>query len=228
MSRDDLFNINAKIVKGLAEACAKNCPKAIVLLITNPVNSVVPIACEVFKKAGCFDAKRIIGVSTLDVLRANTFLAKKLDCDVNHADVPVIGGHAGETILALFSQAKPSTSGLSQQDIVALDKHVQDAGTEVVEAKAGAGSATLSMAYAASKFADAVIRAQTTKDVVIECCYVNNGGDDYIAGKVQLGPGGAEKLLPNGPLSSYEQKRFDEAKAKLAGDIKTGLTFARA
>jgi malate dehydrogenase len=74
MTRDDLFNINAGIVKTLCEAIAKCCPKAIVNIISNPVNSTVPIAAEVFKKAGVFDPKRVLGVTMLDVIRANTFV----------------------------------------------------------------------------------------------------------------------------------------------------------
>ena len=62
MTRDDLFNINAKIVKGLAEACAQHCPKAMVLIITNPVNSTVPVVAEVFKKKNCYDWKWAIRV----------------------------------------------------------------------------------------------------------------------------------------------------------------------
>lgn len=58
MTRDDLFNINAGIVRDLAQGIAENCPKAFVLIISNPVNSTVPIAAEVFKAAGTFDPKR--------------------------------------------------------------------------------------------------------------------------------------------------------------------------
>ena len=59
MTRDDLFNINASIVKGLCEAIAKTCPQAFVAIISNPVNSTVPIAAEVFKKAGTYDPKKV-------------------------------------------------------------------------------------------------------------------------------------------------------------------------
>lgn len=52
MTRDDLFNTNASIVKGLAEACAKSCPDAMFLVISNPVNSTVPIFAEVLKAKG--------------------------------------------------------------------------------------------------------------------------------------------------------------------------------
>lgn len=74
MTRDDLFNINAGIVRTLCEGIAKCCPNAIVNVISNPVNSTVPIAAEVFKKAGTCDPKRLLGVTTLDVVRANTFV----------------------------------------------------------------------------------------------------------------------------------------------------------
>ncbi|KAH7568814.1 hypothetical protein JRO89_XS06G0055400 [Xanthoceras sorbifolium] len=84
MTRDDLFNINAGIVKSLCTAIAKYCPNALVNMISNPVNSTVPIAAEIFKKAGTYDEKRLFGVTTLDVVRAKTFYAGK-------AKVPVAG-----------------------------------------------------------------------------------------------------------------------------------------
>ena len=74
MTRDDLFNINAGIVRTLCEGVAKCCPDAIVNIISNPVNSTVPIAAEVFKRAGVYNPKRLMGVTTLDVVRANTFV----------------------------------------------------------------------------------------------------------------------------------------------------------
>lgn len=79
MTRDDLFNINAGIVRTLIEGVAKHCPRAIINIISNPVNSTVPIAAEVLKKAGVYDPKRLFGVTTLDVVRANTFVVR-LDC----------------------------------------------------------------------------------------------------------------------------------------------------
>ena len=58
MTRDDLFNTNASIVAELAGACAKACPKAQLLIISNPVNSTVPITAEILKKAGVYDPKK--------------------------------------------------------------------------------------------------------------------------------------------------------------------------
>merc|ERR1719491_124032 len=103
MTRSDLLNVNADIAKGLVEACAKYCPEAVVALIVNPVNSVVPAMMTLWEKAG-LDKRKIVGVTTLDVVRANKFVSEKVGCDVKDVNIPVIGGHAGTTILPLFSQ----------------------------------------------------------------------------------------------------------------------------
>ena len=136
MTRDDLFNTNASIVRDLCEAAAKYCPKAMIAIISNPVNSTVPIASEIFKKHGVYDPKRIFGVTTLDVVRANTFVAEAKGLDAAKVNVPVIGGHAGVTIIPLISRCSPSVS-FPDDKLDALTKRIQDAGTEVVKAKAG-------------------------------------------------------------------------------------------
>jgi malate dehydrogenase len=104
-----------------------------------------------------FNPKKVCGVTTLDVCRANTFVGANQGVDPSTLDVPVIGGHAGITILPLLSQ-----TGLtfSEADREALTKRIQFGGDEVVQAKAGAGSATLSMAYAGYIFAENVLKAK--------------------------------------------------------------------
>ncbi|KAF4751734.1 hypothetical protein FOZ63_000006 [Perkinsus olseni] len=226
MTRDDLFKINAGIVRGLATAAAKYAPKATLCIVSNPVNSTVPIAAEIYKKAGVFDPKKIVGVTQLDITRANTFVSEKTGMDVEHMDVPVIGGHAGETIMALFSQARPQLK-LDQSTIEELDKRIQNAGTEVVEAKNGAGSATLSMAYAAAKFVDVVIRGQRGQ-ITTACAYINEPFEDvsYFSYRCDFGPEGVSRVHPLEGLTAYEKQRLVEVKKKLKGDIQNGLTFA--
>lgn len=108
MTRDDLFKINAGIVRDLVKGIAEFSPKATTLVISNPVNSTVPIAAEVLKAAGVFDPKRLFGVTTLDVVRAETFSQEYSgQKDPSKATVPVIGGHSGETIVPLFSKVSP-------------------------------------------------------------------------------------------------------------------------
>ena len=80
--------------------------QAIINIISNPVNSTVPITAEVLKAAGVYDPAKLMGVTTLDVVRANTFVAEAKGLNVADVDVPVVGGHAGTTILPLLSQAR--------------------------------------------------------------------------------------------------------------------------
>lgn len=228
MTRDDLFKINAGIVRTLCEGIAKCCPNAIVNLISNPVNSTVAIAAEVFKKAGTYDPKRLLGVTTLDVVRANTFVAEVLGLDPREVDVPVVGGHAGVTILPLLSQVKPPSS-FSPEEVDYLTSRIQNGGTEVVEAKAGAGSATLSMAYAAAKFANACLRGLKGEAGVVECAFVASEVTElpFFATKVRLGRGGAEEVYQLGPLNEYERIGLEKAKKELAGSIQKGIDFIR-
>ncbi|XP_059669873.1 malate dehydrogenase, mitochondrial-like isoform X2 [Cornus florida] len=227
MTRDDLFNINASIVKSLCTAIAKFCPNALVTMISNPVNSTVPIAAEVFKKAGTYDEKKLFGVTTLDVVRAKTFYAGKENVPVAEVNVPVVGGHAGITILPLFSQATP-TSNLSEEDIAALTKRTQDGGTEVVEAKAGKGSATLSMAYAGAIFADACLKGLNGVPDIIECSFVQSSITElpFFASKVRLGKNGVEEVLGLGTLSDYEKQGLGNLIPELKSSIEKGIKFA--
>lgn len=226
MTRDDLFKINAGIVKGLSEGVGKFCPDAAIAMISNPVNSTVPIAAEALKKMGTYNPKKLFGVTTLDVVRAKTFYAEKAGLDVKNVDVPVIGGHAGITILPLFSQATPGHS-LSEDVIDALTKRTQDGGTEVVAAKAGKGSATLSMAYAGAMFGDAVLRGLDGAPDVVECSYVESTITDapYFSSKVKIGPNGCEEVYGLGALNAYEQAALDAMMPELKEQIQKGIDF---
>ncbi|KAL9160293.1 hypothetical protein ABFS82_08G189600 [Erythranthe guttata] len=227
MTRDDLFKINAGIVKSLSEAIAKYCPHAIVNMISNPVNSTVPIAAEIFKSNGVYDPRKLFGVTTLDVVRARTFYAGKANVNVADVNVPVIGGHAGVTILPLFSQATPKAN-LSDEYIKALTQRTQDGGTEVVEAKAGKGSATLSMAYAGAIFADACLKGLNGVPDVVECTFVQSTVTElpFFASKVRLGKNGVEEVLGLGTLSDFEQQGLEALKPELKSSIEKGIAFA--
>jgi malate/lactate dehydrogenase len=91
--------------------------------------------------------------------------------DPTRVFVPVIGGHSGNTIIPLLSQVSPPVS-FSQQELDSLTNRIQNAGTEVVEAKAGAGSATLSMAHAGARFSFSILESLNGKEGVVECGYI--------------------------------------------------------
>merc|ERR1711910_8106 len=196
MTRDDLFNTNASIVATIAAAAAKVCPDAMIGIISNPVNSTVPIAAEVYKKAGVCNPKKIFGVSTLDVVRSNEFIGALKGINPQEVNCPVVGGHAGVTIMPLISQCSPAVS-FDADTLNALTVRIQDAGTEVVRAKDGAGSATLSMAYAAARFTDSLIKGMKGVEGVTECAYVESDVTEakYFAKPLVLGPNGIEKNL---------------------------------
>merc|ERR1712232_1435235 len=166
MTRDDLFNINAGIVKTLVTGCAEACPNACILVISNPVNSTVPIAASVLKQKGVYNPSKLFGVTTLDVCRARTFVAQAKGNDVLKTKVP------------LLSQAEPAVSfDDAQRD--ALTHRIMFGGDEVVKAKDGGGSATLSMAFAGAEFADRVMAGMSGEKGVTECTFVQT---DKIAG----------------------------------------------
>lgn len=168
MTRDDLFAINAKIVTGLADAVAQHCDlrRVFVIVISNPVNSLVPAFVErlaLRAPGGSADpARRVLGATNLDVVRASTFLhelaiaAHYKPRDNEMPRVPVVGGHSGDTILPLFSLADQKFPLTAEQQSQLVHR-VQYGGDEVVQAKNGAGSATLSMAHAAFRCAQGFV-----------------------------------------------------------------------
>lgn len=225
MDRSDLFNVNAGIVRNLLEQVAKTAPQALIGIITNPVNTTVAIAAEVLKKAGVYDKNRLFGVTTLDIIRANTFVAELKGKSPDEIEVPVIGGHSGVTILPLLSQVKGVS--FSEQEVIDLTKRIQNAGTEVVEAKAGGGSATLSMGQAAARFGLSLVRALQGESNVVECAYVEGEGKyaRFFSQPLLLGKNGIAERRPVGELSAFEQQALEGMLETLNKDIAQGEAF---
>ncbi|CDR41585.1 CYFA0S07e03818g1_1 [Cyberlindnera fabianii] len=231
MTRDDLFNINASIVRDLASACADSCPNAAVLVISNPVNSTVPIVREVLKQKGVYNKDKLFGVTTLDVLRSSRFLSEVVGTDPTTEKVTVVGGHSGLTIVPLLSQTKHKDLKPDVRD--ALIHRIQFGGDEVVQAKNGAGSATLSMAQAGARFASAVLKGLDGERDIIEPTFVENPiykdeGIDFFATNVTLGPHGVAKIHDLGNLADYEEEMINTAKETLKKNIVKGQEFVTA
>eukprot|EP00924_Labyrinthula_sp_SR-Ha-C_P012696 maker-scaffold_67-snap-gene-0.2-mRNA-1 protein AED:0.08 eAED:0.08 QI:157/1/1/1/0.5/0.33/3/268/322 len=225
MTRDDLFNTNASIVQSLAEACAKSCPDALVFIISNPVNSTVPIFAETLKKHGAYNPKKLFGVTTLDVVRARTFVGEANTTDPSKEEIEVIGGHAGTTILPLIDG---KVEGGKYEGLV---NRIQFGGDEVVKAKDGTGSATLSMAFAAAEFVGKVMSGE----VVEECAFVDQVlcedeewkkkvDCDFFATKLKIGRSGVEEIVVP-KLSAEEEKLFDSMIGDLRAQVKKGQDF---
>ena len=173
---------------------------------------------------GVYDKRKLFGVTTLDVLRSETFVSELKGLNVSRTSVPVIGGHSGVTILPLLSQVQYAE--WKEEEIAPLTKRIQNAGTEVVEAKAGGGSATLSMAQAAARFARSLVKG-LSGETVVECTYVEGDGKyaRFFAQPVRLGKEGVEEILPIGTLSKFEQEALEAMLPTLRADIELGEKF---
>jgi len=216
-------------------------------VISNPVNSTVPIVSAVFEKAGVYDPRRIFGVTTLDVVRAARFVSGVVGTNPVDTPITVIGGHSGATIVPLLSQSSFG-KGISGEAYNKVVNRVQYGGDEVVKAKDGAGSATLSMAYAGAKFTNALLRGLAGEKGVITPTFVKSPlfadqGIDFFSSNVELGvsaedpypsdlanvmssqPNGVEKIHPIGNLTAEEGKLLEACLPELKKNIEKGKAF---
>lgn len=178
-----------------------------------------------FKSKGVYNPRRLFGVTTLDVVRASRFVSQIKGTDPADENITVVGGHSGVTIVPLLSQ---STHGdISGKDFEEYVYRVQFGGDEVVKAKDGAGSATLSMAMAGARFAESLLKAASGQKGVVEPTFVDSPlyedqGVTFFSSKVELGPNGVEKIHDVGKLSDAEQKMLDDCLPELKKNIEKG------
>lgn len=238
MTRNDLFKINAGIVKGLVHAAGVTCPQAFICVISNPVNSTVPIAVEELKRLGIYDPAKVFGVTTLDSLRLEEFLSEVLakhghyvDPAELQGDVFTVGGHSGQTIVPLLNYW---AKGIEEDEYEALIHRVQFGGDEVVKAKNGKGSATLSMAVAAFRFISHLLQAingETVKEVAfVKFDELPNDVPSglklqYFNLPILLGPTGATKVTFPTVISKREVELIAAAAEQLVPEIDRGFDF---
>ncbi|VFP78901.1 Malate dehydrogenase [Candidatus Erwinia haradaeae] len=226
MDRSDLFIYNAKIIQSLIEEIATYTPNALIGIITNPINSIIPVAASVLKKAGVYNRSKLFGITTLDIIRSNTFVAKLKQKNPEKINTPVIGGHSGITILPLLSQLTQDYC-FSEKEIYDLTKQIQNAGNAVLEAKAGGGSATLAMSVAATRFTLSLIRGLEGEKNIIEYAYVE-GNEEYarfFSQPLLLGKSGIIEYRSIGYLSNFEKNMINNMLQTLNNDISLGEKF---
>src|SRR5260221_630647 len=133
MSRDDLLNTNAGIVKSVSEQIAKTSPDAIVIVVSNPLD----VMCYVAKEATHFPRERVIGMAgVLDTARYRAFLAEALDVSVRDIQAMVLGGH-GDTMVPLISYTSvsgiPVTQLMDAATLNAIVDRTRNGGAEIVK-----------------------------------------------------------------------------------------------
>lgn len=130
--------------------------------------------------------------------------------------------------MPLLSQSGHNLEGKDLDDFV---YRVQYGGDEVVKAKNGAGSATLSMAMAGARFAESLLKAAQGQKGVVEPTFVDSPlykdqGIHFFASKVELGPNGVEKIHEVGKITPKEQQLLDSCLKDLKKNIGKGTSFA--
>lgn len=147
--------------------------------------------------------------------------------------IDVIGGHSGKTIIPVLSSCSVCFDDIGKEEIKKLIERIQYGGDEVIKAKDGGGSATLSMAFAANKFIQNFIKALDGQGGIVESTFVKTPEGSsvyptsYFAGPVELGPKGISRVLPLPKLNSYEKEMLDIAIPELKQNIEQGINFAQ-
>ena len=195
MSRDDLLNTNAGIVKQVSEQIARTSPNAIIIVVSNPLD----IMCYVAKKVTGFPRERVIGMAgVLDTARYRAFLAEALDVSVRDIQAMVLGGH-GDTMVPLINYTTvsgiPVTQLLDRKTLDEIVDRTRNGGAEIVK-YLKTGSAYYAPSSGAVQMAEAIVRDQKR---VLPCAAWLEGeygmSGLFLGVPVKLGRGGMEKIL---------------------------------
>jgi malate dehydrogenase len=195
MSRDDLLNTNANIVKAVSEQIAKTSPNAIVIVVSNPLD----VMCYVAKQATGFPRERVIGMAgVLDTARYRAFLAMELDVSVRDIQAMVLGGH-GDTMVPLISYTSvsgiPVTQLIDQAKLDAIVDRTRNGGAEIVK-HLKTGSAYYAPSSGAVQMAEAIVNDQKR---ILPCAAWLTGEygmkDLFLGVPCKLGRKGLERVI---------------------------------
>jgi malate dehydrogenase len=223
MSRDDLLGINAKVVRDVGAAIKKNCPKAFVIVITNPLDAMV----WVMREACGLPHNMVVGMAgVLDSARFRTFLAQEFKVSVEDVTAFVLGGH-GDTMVPLARYS--AVAGIPLPDLIkmgwttkeridAIVQRTRDGGAEIV-GLLKTGSAFYAPASSAIQMAESFL---LDKKRVLPCAAHLKGEygvkDLYVGVPVVLGAGGVEKVVEI-ELDASEKAMFDKSVSAVRGLI---------
>ena len=219
MTREQLQETNAGIVKSVTEAVVAKSPQSILIVVSNPLDVMTYVA----YKASGFEKHRVIGMAgILDTARYRTFIAMELGVSVEDIQALVLGGH-GDSMVPLVRYTTiagvPISEYLDQPTIDKIVKRTRDGGIEIVN-YLKTGSAYYAPSAAAVEMVEAVVK---DKKRILPCAAFLQGEfgirDTYIGVPVKLGKKGIEKIIEV-PLTAEEKaalsKSADEVKLNIA------------
>jgi malate dehydrogenase len=214
MSRDDLLNTNADIVKKATEETLKHSPNAIYIILTNPLDSM----CYVAMKVGGLPRERVIGqAGILDSARMRAFVAMELGISVENIDCYVLGGH-GDSMVPLTRHSNvagvPLNEMLPADRLAAIVDRTRKGGGEIV-ALLKQGSAFYAPSAAIAQMSEAILK---DKNLVVPCAIFLQGEyglkDIFFGVPAQLGKGGLKKVIEY-KLNAEEQKMVESSAAEV-------------
>ncbi|KAB0799802.1 hypothetical protein PPYR_07682 [Photinus pyralis] len=223
-----MFDSNASLVKTITEAFSRVCPNAILIMGTNPVSSLVPLASEILKTKKVLNSKKVLGASSLNVIRANALVAETFHLTPESISVPVIGGPSGLAVVPILSQVKPHLKFTKEQLICVTDK-LQSADRNVINLRHAKECAYLSCGYALAKFVVSVVKGLRGEANIIEQAFVHSKvhpHTKYFATPVLLGKGGVENNygIPKG-ITQYETCQVEHAVSLIIDDVRRGERY---
>jgi malate dehydrogenase len=223
MSRDDLQAKNCQIVGDVAKQVAKHSPKAVLIVVSNPLDIMAYVAL----KASGFPRERVVGMAgILDTARYRAFLSEEAGVSVKDIQALVLGGH-GDTMVPLLScttvSGIPITKFVSPERLAEIVQRTRDGGIEIVNFLK-TGSAYYAPGAAAVEMAEAILKDQKR---VLPCAAFLQGeygfSGVYLGVPVILGAGGIEKIIEL-DLSAEERAALAQsAKHVKEGVAQTGL-----
>jgi malate dehydrogenase len=218
MSRDDLLATNAGIVRSVSQEVKKSCPKAIVIVVSNPLDVMTYVA----KEATGFPAGRVFGMAgVLDTARYRTFIAERLGVSVEDIQALVLGGH-GDTMVPLVSYTTisgiPLRQFLPDSEIEALIERTRKGGAEIV-AYLKEGSAYYAPSAAVAQMVEAIV---FDKKRILPCAAWMEGqygiSDTYLGVPCKLGSAGVEEIIEV-ELTKEERAALEKSAEHVRGTI---------
>ena len=221
MSRDDLLELNLKVMEQVGAGIAKYAPEAFVICITNPLDAMV----WALQKFSGLPSNRVVGMAgVLDSSRFQHFIADELKVSVQDVTAFVLGGH-GDTMVPLPRYS--TVAGIPLTDLVkmgwltkekleAIIQRTRDGGAEIV-GLLKTGSAFYAPATSAIAMAESYLKDQ--KRVLPAAAFLQGEygvKGMYVGVPIVIGAGGAEKVVEIA-LNSAEQKAFDKSVASVEG-----------
>jgi malate dehydrogenase len=221
MSRDDLLDTNSKVMQAVGDGIRKNCPKAFVICITNPLDAMV----WVLQQASGLPTHMVVGMAgVLDSARFRYFLAEEMNVSVEDVTAFVLGGH-GDTMVPVVRYS--TVAGIPLPDLVKMGWISQKRVNEIVQRTRDGGAEIVGLMKTGSAFyapaASAIAMAESylkDKKRVLPCAAHMNGQYGvkglYVGSPAVIGAGGIERVVEL-KLSAAEKKMLDKSVASVRG-----------